>query len=98
MIVTDPVCGMKVDMRTAEPQCTLGETTYYFCSARCLDKFRADPDHYLKPPEHDPAATHPAMGALPEAAEGTIWTCPMHPEIVATARAAARSAAWRSSR
>src|SRR5690606_5596348 len=29
----------------------------------------------------DPAVTHPALGALPEAAAGTIWTCPMHPEI-----------------
>ncbi|HEX6604348.1 MAG TPA: heavy metal translocating P-type ATPase [Sphingomicrobium sp.] len=80
-IVTDPVCGMKVDTRTAANKYELGDTTYYFCSARCLEKFRADPEHYLNPPATDPAAQNPAMGALPEAAEGTIWTCPMHPEI-----------------
>ena len=80
-IVTDPVCGMKVDTRTAEHRYDLAGTPYYFCSARCLDKFKADPDRYLNPPEHDPAVTSPAIGALPEAAEGTIWTCPMHPEI-----------------
>ena len=80
-IVTDPVCGMKVDTRTAEHRHELGGTTYFFCSAGCLDKFRANPDAYLNPPEQDPAATDPAMGTLPQAAEGTIWTCPMHPEI-----------------
>jgi Cu+-exporting ATPase len=80
-IVTDPVCGMKVDTRTAGHRFELGDTAYYFCSARCLDKFKADPDRYLNPPDHDPAVQSPAMGALPQAAEGTIWTCPMHPEI-----------------
>ena len=80
-IVVDPVCGMKVDTRTAEHRYELGGTPYFFCSARCLEKFKANPDQYLNPPEHDPAVTSPAMGALPEAAEGTIWTCPMHPEI-----------------
>ena len=80
-IVRDPVCGMNVDSRTAQHHHELGETTYFFCSARCLEKFRANPEHYLNPPATDPAITHPAMGALPQAAEGTVWTCPMHPEI-----------------
>ena len=80
-IVTDPVCGMKVDTRTAQHRYELGGTPYYFCSARCLEKYKANPDRYLNPPEHDPAVQTPAMGALPQAAEGTIWTCPMHPEI-----------------
>ncbi len=71
-IVRDPVCGMNVDTRTAKFRHELGDTTYYFCSAGCLDKFKADPDRYLNP---DEAAT------AVEAAEGTIWTCPMHPEI-----------------
>ncbi len=44
---------------------------YYFCSARCREKFIAEPAKYLKP-EAGPAAPVPA---------GTIYTCPMHPEI-----------------
>ena len=80
-VVTDPVCGMKVDTRTAKHRYDLGGTPYFFCSEQCLGKFKANPDQYLNPPEHDPAVKAPAMGALPEAAEGTIWTCPMHPEI-----------------
>ena len=80
-IVTDPVCHMKVDSRTSPHRYDLGGTPYYFCSERCLEKFKADPDSYLNPPAHDAAVTRPAMGALPAAAEGTVWTCPMHPEI-----------------
>ena len=80
-IVTDPVCGMKVDSRTAPHRLELKGTPYFFCSSRCLEKFKADPAHYLNPWAMEPSFTHPAMGALPQAAEGTIWTCPMHPEI-----------------
>lgn len=80
-IVLDPVCGMKVDTRTAQHRYELGGTPYHFCSARCLARFKADPDRYLNPPDHDPAVQSPAMGTLAQAAEGTIWTCPMHPEI-----------------
>jgi Cu+-exporting ATPase len=34
-IVTDPVCGMKVDTRTAQHRYDLDGTPYYFCSAGC---------------------------------------------------------------
>ena len=44
--------------------------TYYFCSAGCRTKFSADPAAYLGDPK--PKAEMP---------EGTIYTCPMHPEI-----------------
>jgi P-type Cu+ transporter len=80
-IVRDPVCGMNVDTRTAKFRHQLGETPYFFCSERCLERFKANPDCYLNPPKSDPAVTDPALGALPQAAEGAIWTCPMHPEI-----------------
>ena len=80
-IVVDPVCGMRVDTRTAQHRYEFGGTPYYFCSAGCLDRFKADPERYLNPPNHDSAVQSPAMGTLPQAAEGTIWTCPMHPEI-----------------
>ena len=69
--VTDPVCGMKVDTRTTAHHYRLGETDYYFCSARCLERFKANPDQYLNPPNEDPAVLAPALGALPEAGAGT---------------------------
>jgi Cu+-exporting ATPase len=48
----DPVCGMNVDPATARFRHEHGGRTYYFCSARCVERFRADPEHFLAlPPE-----------------------------------------------
>lgn len=44
----DPVCGMAVDVATAVHVLRLDEETYRFCSSRCLHRFEADPDAYLK--------------------------------------------------
>ena len=72
MALIDPVCGMKVDGGQTSHHAESGGTTYNFCSAGCRAKFIADPNRYLDPNVE-------ARGA--EAAEGAIWTCPMHPEI-----------------
>ncbi|AFU44854.1 heavy metal translocating P-type ATPase [Acidovorax sp. KKS102] len=50
---------------------------YYFCSAKCQTKFVEDPDKYaVTPPGTDKVAREP------EATQpGTIYTCPMHPEV-----------------
>jgi Cu+-exporting ATPase len=68
----DPVCGMNVDKSTAKHRYELDGTTHYFCNPRCLEKFVADPQRYLSPDKADETADAP---------EGTIWTCPMHPQI-----------------
>ena len=68
--VKDPACGMVVDPHTAKHRHTVEGRPYYFCSATCRERFTADPTKYLAPGE--PAAAEPA---------GTIYTCPMHPEI-----------------
>src|SRR5215218_9294333 len=70
--VKDPVCGMSVDPHTAKHRAEHGGRPYYFCSAGCRTKLLADPARYL-----DPAATAKAE-PVPE---GTVYTCPMHPEI-----------------
>ena len=69
--VKDPVCGMTVDPHTAKHRHTHAGRPYYFCSDGCREKFIVDPSRYLEP-EAGPAASVP---------EGTIYTCPMHPEI-----------------
>ncbi|MDT9599912.1 heavy metal translocating P-type ATPase [Sphingosinicella rhizophila] len=79
--IKDPVCGMTVDPKSTAHHHELGDTTYHFCSAGCRSKFIANPDRYLNPREQHPSVTRPAMGALAESAQGTVWTCPMHPEI-----------------
>jgi Cu+-exporting ATPase len=72
--VRDPVCGMDADPATAKYHADYNGTTYHFCSAGCETKFKANPSLYVH------ASTAPVKPAekLPE---GTIYTCPMHPEI-----------------
>ena len=68
----DPVCGMTV----TEPSRHVHEHAghrYYFCSAGCKTKFAADPVKYLAPAP-EPAIVEPTPA-------GTVYTCPMHPEV-----------------
>src|SRR5207245_4650224 len=37
---TDPICRMQVDVKGAMHSLMVGEATYYFCGAGCLDAFR----------------------------------------------------------
>jgi Cu+-exporting ATPase len=70
--VKDPVCGMMVDPHTTTHRAQYQGKPYYFCSPACQSKFMAEPATYV-----EPAAARKAE-AVPE---GTIYTCPMHPEI-----------------
>ncbi|HEY9130410.1 MAG TPA: YHS domain-containing protein, partial [Dyella sp.] len=49
----DPVCGMTVDAATAKHVAEHAERTYYFCCARCKEKFLAEPARYLQPAADD---------------------------------------------
>jgi len=42
----DPVCGMAVDEKKASATSTYRETTYYFCSEACKQKFEKGPERY----------------------------------------------------
>ncbi|NII09101.1 heavy metal translocating P-type ATPase [Oleiagrimonas sp. C23AA] len=66
----DPVCGMKTDPEHPKHRTEVDGQAYHFCSARCREKFEADPQAYLgdAPPQ-------------PKADPGAVYTCPMHPEI-----------------
>lgn len=46
--VTDPVCGMKIDPKTAAGKSVYAGKTYYFCSADEKAKFDKDPAKYVK--------------------------------------------------
>ncbi|MDP3216047.1 MAG: heavy metal translocating P-type ATPase [Deltaproteobacteria bacterium] len=74
--VKDPVCGMDVSPATAREHHDWGGRTWHFCSARCAEKFRADPAHYAD------GAPAPAAAPAKPAPEAVEYTCPMHPEIV----------------
>ena len=68
--VRDPVCGMSVDPATSPHRFDYRGATWHFCSAGCQTKFATDPQAHLD-------KTKPKTAAP----EGTIYTCPMHPQI-----------------
>jgi P-type Cu+ transporter len=75
--VKDPVCGMTVSPGNAKGgRADFGGNEYWFCSARCREKFVAAPETYVAP------ASASASPAAVAATGGQEWTCPMHPEIV----------------
>jgi Cu+-exporting ATPase len=43
----DPVCGMAVDPEVAAAAWEHEGEVYYFCSTACMERFRADPEHFL---------------------------------------------------
>ena len=49
--VRDHVCGMSVDPHTAKHTAPHAGRPYYFCSARCRERFIADPQKFLAPQE-----------------------------------------------
>ena len=74
----DPVCGMAVNPSTAKYKAEHSGTTYYFCSANCLEKFRVDPHQYLRPT----ASAKAAVQITPAPAKPTSsYVCPMCPEV-----------------
>jgi len=70
-VATDPVCGMMVDPHAGKPSAQYGGHTYHFCSEGCRIKFTEDPERYLD-----------KMGDPEPLPAGTLYTCPMHPQIV----------------
>jgi len=69
---TDSVCGMQVDPEKTPHHASHAGREFHFCSPGCREKFVADPERYLGPASDRNA---------PEAPPGTIYTCPMHPQI-----------------
>lgn len=67
---TDPVCGMSVRRNAAEHVHRDAGRPVYFCSEHCLNKYTAEPERFTG-----------GRVEQPDAPPGTVYTCPMHPEI-----------------
>jgi len=68
------VCGMTIDPAKAKHRAEHAGHSYFFCSAKCREKFAAEPARYV--------SSAPAGAAARTAAGEVLWTCPMHPQIV----------------
>jgi P-type Cu+ transporter len=66
----DPVCGMSVDPATTRHRSDYAGKRYFFCGARCRERFEAGPERFVGP------------APAPAAAGPGPWTCPMHPEVI----------------
>jgi len=71
----DPVCGMNVPEQSPHYLQHAGKM-FYFCSAGCKGKFAENPTQYH---QSNPVNTEPVTAEIN--ATGTIYTCPMHPEV-----------------
>lgn len=76
----DPVCGMTVEPARAFGPVAHGGFDYWFCCARCAERFAAAPARFLAPAG--------ASRAEPQRIDGASYVCPMHPEVRADAPAA----------
>jgi Cu+-exporting ATPase len=68
----DPVCGMRVNPATTPHHVLHAGQEFHFCSAKCRERFAAEPAKFLGAAEARPAVAAPA---------GTVYVCPMHPQI-----------------
>ncbi|AWB33928.1 copper-transporting ATPase [Orrella marina] len=71
--LTDPVCGMPVTKDSVNQVQHEGKR-FYFCSTKCSETFKRDPKKFTGQKNKNEAA-------FEQVAPGTIYTCPMHPEI-----------------
>ena len=62
-LVKDPVCGMSVDPATAKHHSSYLGQDYFFCSARCRERFEAEPAEFPSPGESRPAPPAPSARA-----------------------------------
>src|SRR5688572_12822615 len=78
--IVDPVCGMTVNPDSAAGSYEYDGSTYYFCSSHCLNKFRENPEAYVK--ETTKTAPSPLVPIQrPKQGSPGGYTCPMHPEV-----------------
>ena len=66
--VIDPLCGMRIASEDAVGHVDHGGQTSYFCSASCLEQFRASPDTLIG------RALMPASGSVPVVAHSAMTT------------------------
>ncbi len=76
----DPICGMTVDPATAAARREHGGRTFHFCSTGCAAKFDGDPEGWASGRAREESAARAAA-----APAGTVWICPMDPEVRETA-------------
>jgi Cu+-exporting ATPase len=84
----DPVCGMTVDPRSAAVSFEYQGKTYHFCSKGCLQKFREEPERFLKKP---PVLSEPGASATGSITQPTTTNLSFEPVTVQPVRIQSRA-------
>ena len=91
--VLDPVCGMYVDPQKARGSVEYRGKKYFFCSSRCVERFKTDPETYLdaKAPaaplvqlgveKAQPALTSPQIASNGTRQGSVAYICPMDADV-----------------
>lgn len=80
-MLKDPVCGMNVTEQSPNVLQHEGHSVF-FCSSGCKAKFSADPNKYLVKDSSSNIKVLETKTTMTEPVPtGTIYTCPMHPEV-----------------
>ncbi|MBV8226298.1 MAG: heavy metal translocating P-type ATPase [Verrucomicrobia bacterium] len=85
----DPVCEMEIDAGSAAETRTYAGQTFHFCSAECASHFDSDPARFASQSPHENRSDFQSQSRAMTVERnkpilsqpGTIYTCPMHPEI-----------------
>ncbi|NOZ93860.1 MAG: heavy metal translocating P-type ATPase [Acidobacteria bacterium] len=67
--ITDPVCGMAIDPRTAKHSVEYEGAQYFFCSDSCHDRFVKDPTAWVKPKKVSISFSGVAVEGEPDSGE-----------------------------
>ncbi len=80
-MATDPVCGMTVDIDTAEHTYEHRGTTYVFCCPHCRARFAEDPQRFLEGRGGEAPRDEPRQQGSGVSRTSGGYTCPMHPDV-----------------
>ncbi|HJR60655.1 MAG TPA: heavy metal translocating P-type ATPase [Vicinamibacterales bacterium] len=81
-LVTDPVCGMRIDPATAAGHSDHQGTRYYFCNPACRTRFEANPEKYLGSDLDFSKTGHNSHPVFEKSrSDPTPYVCPMDPEV-----------------
>ena len=82
---TDPICGMEVSPSNAALSHVYNGRSYHFCSHHCLEKFKEDPEKFLKAPAGglgaDVKGAHTRAAPSAHESAAAAYVCPMDLEV-----------------
>ncbi|PWT97884.1 MAG: copper-translocating P-type ATPase [Candidatus Melainabacteria bacterium] len=81
IVIKDPVCGMNLDPDKICQQISFAGKDYHFCSATCLEKFKAHPEQFTSFIRKVAENYKENKAKKASDSKSRRYQCPMHPQI-----------------